>query len=115
MPSGTGAKRRYTPAERAEHVRAFKTSGLSQTQYAKDNKITTQSLSSWMNGTIMAAKKKKKTGKRAGRAAEASGRFTEPSVELNAEFVQVRRGFVDEHRELKDLVKKQAALLARLM
>jgi transposase-like protein len=71
--------RRYTPEERAAHVKAFKESGLSQVGYARVNGLTTQSLMSWQGKgkhPVKTNKTKKKAGKRSGRNATATGKFT---------------------------------------
>lgn len=115
MPTGRGKRKRFTSEERSAHLQAFGESGLTQAQYAKTNGFAAITLGKWLKDPHMVTKKKKskKTGKRAGRTASANGRFT--LEELAPTVTTAQRKTTAEIDELKQLVRQQATIIARLI
>ena len=63
--------KRYQPAEKLGHVKAFRSSGLSQVRYAKKVGVTPQTLASWLKAYPVQA---------TGRASGAGGKFKPGAV-----------------------------------
>ena len=58
-------KKQYTPEERIAHVEAYKASGKSLVQYAKEAGINDQTLNNWVSGRNLKTQAKKAEAKRA--------------------------------------------------
>jgi transposase-like protein len=57
-------KKQYTPEERLAHVEAFKASGKSLVQYAKETGINDQTLNNWVSGRNLKTQAKKAEAKK---------------------------------------------------
>jgi transposase-like protein len=55
---------KYTPEERAAHVEAYKASGKSMLQYAKDAGVNDQTLNNWVSGRNLKTQEKKAEAKK---------------------------------------------------
>lgn len=119
MPTGTDTKKQFTQEERAAFIKDYRASGLSKMAFVKDKPFHYNTFNAWLSakGKKMARKNKasKKTTKRNGRTAVASGRYVErPESPPSLPAARGRQN-VDELgvSELRELVRLQASVLAR--